>query len=36
VIYLARQGQAIRGIIKTLKQDGYNFTIVTELLATAH
>jgi peptidoglycan/xylan/chitin deacetylase (PgdA/CDA1 family) len=28
--------QAIRGIIETLKQDGYRFTTVTELLATAH
>jgi peptidoglycan/xylan/chitin deacetylase (PgdA/CDA1 family) len=28
--------QAIRGIIETLKQDGYHFTTVTELLATAH
>jgi len=28
--------QAIRGIIETLKQDGYHFRTVTELLATAH
>jgi peptidoglycan-N-acetylglucosamine deacetylase len=28
--------QAIRGIIGTLKQDGYQFTTVTELLATTH
>nr|AQQ74965.1 hypothetical protein [uncultured bacterium] len=28
--------QAIRGIIETLKQDGYRFTTVSELLATAH
>jgi peptidoglycan-N-acetylglucosamine deacetylase len=27
--------QAIRGIIETLKQEGYHFTTVTELLATA-
>ena len=28
--------QAIRGIIETLKRDGYHFATVTELLATTH
>jgi peptidoglycan-N-acetylglucosamine deacetylase len=37
-MYPSRQTslQAIRGIIETLKQDGYRFATVTELLATAH